>query len=49
LPAITIGPRTTAAAQQQGLRVIAEAKSQSVDALVAAVAGAIPVEERNNA
>ena len=48
-PAITIGPRTTAVAKHHGLRVIAEAERQSVEALVAAVVGAIPVEERNSA
>jgi uroporphyrinogen-III synthase len=48
-PAITIGPRTTTVAHQQGFRVIAEATRQSVKALVAAVVGAIPVEERNSA
>lgn len=48
-PAITIGPRTTIVARQHGFHVVAEAARQSVDALVAAVVGAIPVEEKNRA
>jgi uroporphyrinogen-III synthase len=48
-PAITIGPRTTTVARDHGFHVIAEAETQSVDALVAAVVGATPVEERNRA
>jgi uroporphyrinogen-III synthase len=48
-PAITIGPRTSAVARHQGFRVVAEAKRQSVEALVAAVVGAIPIEERDSA
>ena len=49
IPAITIGPRTTRVAAQLGLRVIAEATTQSAEALAAAVAGAIPVQEKNRA
>jgi uroporphyrinogen-III synthase len=49
LPAVTIGPRTTQVALQLGFRVIAEAERQSAAALAAAVAGAIPVEERHSA
>lgn len=48
-PAITIGPRTTAVARHEGFHVITEAGTQSVDALVAAVVGAIPMEEKNRA
>ena len=48
-PAITIGPRTSAVARKLGFRVAAEAVGQSAEALAAAVAGAIPVEERNSA
>ncbi|HEY2598030.1 MAG TPA: uroporphyrinogen-III synthase [Candidatus Dormibacteraeota bacterium] len=49
LPAVTIGPRTTSVARDHGFHVIAEAGAQSVEALVAAVAGAIPVREGNHA
>jgi uroporphyrinogen-III synthase len=49
VPAITIGPHTTRVAQDLGFRVIAEARTQSAEALAAAVAGAIPVEEKNRA
>jgi uroporphyrinogen-III synthase len=49
VPAITIGPRTTRVAQDLGFRVIAEARNQSSEALAAAVAGAIPVQEKNRA
>ena len=48
-PAVTIGPRTTAVAINQGFRVIGEAERQSVEALVAAVVGAIPFEEKKGA
>jgi uroporphyrinogen-III synthase len=48
-PAITIGPRTTEVARQRGFRVIAEAEKPNTEALAAAVAGAIPVEERHRA
>ena len=43
LPAITIGPRTTAVAREAGFKVVAEAAGQSVPELVAAVETAIPV------
>ena len=49
LPAITIGPRTTSVARELGFRVIAEAHSQSAEALAAVIVGAIPLEERNSA
>ena len=49
LPAITIGPRTTTVARDEGFCVIAEAATQGVDALLAAVVDAIPVEEKNRA
>ena len=41
LPAVSIGPQTTAAAQAAGVRVVAEASTQDVDGLVAAVAAAL--------
>jgi uroporphyrinogen III methyltransferase / synthase len=37
VPAVSIGPQTTAAAQEAGVRVVAEAKSHDVDGLVNAV------------
>jgi uroporphyrinogen-III synthase len=37
VPAVSIGPQTTAAAQQVGIRVVAEAKSHDADGLVNAV------------
>jgi uroporphyrinogen III methyltransferase/synthase len=49
LPAITIGPRTTARAGDLGFRVIAEAASQSVAGLADAVARALPLEVGKNA
>jgi len=48
-PAITIGPRSTTVAQDHGFHVIAEADRPGTDALVAAVVGAVPAEERNRA
>jgi uroporphyrinogen-III synthase len=48
-PAVTIGPRTTTVARRLGFRVAAEAESQTVAALAAAVVGAMRVEERNSA
>lgn len=48
-PAITIGPRTTKVARQLGFCVIAEAEGQTAEALAAAVVGAIPAKEKNNA
>jgi uroporphyrinogen-III synthase len=49
VPAITIGPRTTKVAKQLGFNVIAEAETQSVEALAAAVVTAIPIQEKNRA
>ena len=40
MPVVTIGPETTAAARAAGLRVAAEAATQSVEGLVSAVAEA---------
>lgn len=37
VPAVTIGPQTTRAAEQAGLRVVAEAETHDLDGLVAAV------------
>ena len=48
-PAITIGPRTTREAEALGFRVIAEAATQSAEALAAAVVEAIPLQEKNRA
>jgi porphobilinogen synthase len=42
LPAVTIGPRTTAVARGAGFRVVAEAAGRSVQELAAAVSAAIP-------
>lgn len=44
LPAITIGPRTTAAARDAGFSVVAEAAGPSVGQLADAVERAIPIE-----
>ncbi|TMD06080.1 MAG: uroporphyrinogen-III synthase [Chloroflexi bacterium] len=51
IPAVTIGPRTTAAARAAGLSVLAEAAAQDPEALAAAVAVAIPIphEEQEHA
>ena len=40
VPAVSIGPQTTRAAEQAGLDVVAEAKTHDLDGLVAAVAAA---------
>lgn len=40
LPAVSIGPQTTAAAREAGVRVVAEAATHDLDGLVAAVASA---------
>ena len=37
IPAVTIGPQTTEAAEEAGLRVVAEAETHDLDGLVAAV------------
>jgi uroporphyrinogen III methyltransferase/synthase len=49
LPAVTIGPRTTASAQVLGFIVIAEADTQDVAGLAEAVARALPLEVPKNA
>jgi len=49
LPAIVIGPRTARVARELGFRVIAEARAQSSEALVAAIDGALPLEENHHA
>jgi uroporphyrinogen III methyltransferase/synthase len=49
LPAVTIGPRTTASAQELGFVVIAEADTQDVAGLSEAVARALPLEVPKNA
>jgi uroporphyrinogen III methyltransferase/synthase len=49
VPAITIGPRTSASAREHGLEVIAEAETQNVSGLVQAVVRAFPLEVENNA
>jgi len=49
LPAVTIGPRTTARARELGFEVIAEAETQSAEELAAAVARAIPLKETKHA
>jgi uroporphyrinogen III methyltransferase/synthase len=49
LPAVTIGPRTTASAREHGFDVIAEADSQSAEELASAVARAIPLRETKHA
>lgn len=49
VPAVTIGPRTTASARELGFHVIAEADAQSAEELASAVARAIPLKETNHA
>lgn len=49
LPAVTIGPRTTAIALSHGFRVVAEANERSAEALAAAVAAALQLEGIKNA
>lgn len=46
IPAVTIGPRTTTAAREGGFEVIAESTGQSAEALAAAVASSVPLEEK---
>jgi uroporphyrinogen-III synthase len=49
LPAITIGPHTTASARELGFDVIAEAKTTDVAGLSDAVAQVLPLEVHRNA
>lgn len=49
LPAVTIGPRTTAVARKLGFAVAGEATKQTTLGLADAVAGAIPLEVKRNA
>ena len=49
VPAVTIGPRTTAAAKEAGLNVIGESAGQTTRALAEAVAAAVPLEVINDA
>ena len=49
LPAITIGPRTTAVARDLGFTVVAEAAEPSVGQLADAVVRAIPIEVSRDA
>jgi uroporphyrinogen III methyltransferase/synthase len=49
LPAVTIGPHTTASAHELGFAVIAEAETQDVAGLSQAVARALPLEVPKNA
>jgi len=49
LPAITIGPRTTSSAREQGFQVIAEADTQDASGLANAVVRAFPLEVENDA
>ncbi|HET7465813.1 MAG TPA: uroporphyrinogen-III synthase [Candidatus Dormibacteraeota bacterium] len=44
LPAVTIGPRTSAVARTAGFTVLAEAAATDVEQLAAAIASVIPVE-----
>ncbi|HVH62726.1 MAG TPA: uroporphyrinogen-III synthase [Candidatus Dormibacteraeota bacterium] len=44
LPAITIGPRTSAVAREHGFSVVAEARNPTVEELAAAVEQAISIE-----
>lgn len=49
LPAVTIGPRTTAVAREAGFGIVVEAETPSVRDLAAAVVQAIPTEVRRDA
>ena len=49
LPAITIGPRTTAVARELGFAVAGEATRQTTQGLADAVVRALPVEETKHA
>jgi uroporphyrinogen III methyltransferase/synthase len=49
VPAITIGPRTTAGALEHGFQVIAEAEAQSAEGLASAVGSAVTLKEKHHA
>ncbi len=49
VPAITIGPRTTASAREHGFRVIGEAEARSAEELASAAGRAIPLKETKHA
>jgi uroporphyrinogen-III synthase len=49
LPAVTIGPRTTAVAREAGFSIVVEAATPNVRDLGAAVARAFPIEVRRDA
>lgn len=49
LPAVTIGPRTSRAAEEAGFRVVGEAAEQTTEALAQAVIEAIPAEVETDA
>jgi uroporphyrinogen-III synthase len=49
VPAVTIGPRTTASARAAGFHVVAESKTQSAEALASAVARAVPLGSEGHA
>jgi uroporphyrinogen III methyltransferase/synthase len=49
VPAITIGPRTTASALEHGFQVIAEAEAQSAEGLASAVGRAVALKEKHHA
>jgi uroporphyrinogen-III synthase len=42
IPAVSIGPQTTAVAQAAGLRVVAEAKTHDAEGLVSAIVSLSP-------
>lgn len=49
IPAVTIGPRTTAAARAAGFEIAAEASGQSAAELAAAVVSVVPLEVESDA
>ena len=49
VPAVTIGPRTSRAAQDAGFRIIGEAAEQTTESLAAAVVDALPEEASRDA
>lgn len=49
VPAVTIGPRTTASAREHGFHVIAEADAQSAEKLASALARVISLQETRHA